>query len=158
MRIAHVVLMVPVTQEEVDRLVAELEPNVDDEAKLEALGVKAYTKFFTATPQHIDLFRRVRGMDLDHAIQSDGIKYYGRNAMERVLKFIRASADEQKLTEVLDEMGKLHQKWNVTKSDFLSGEPSFTEFFKSVPQITENKDTMEKIMKHFFQIVSEYLE
>ncbi|CAH8662783.1 unnamed protein product [Dicrocoelium dendriticum] len=150
--------MAPVTQEEVDRLMDELDANLDDEAKREALGVKAYTELFTALPQHIDLFSRLRGLDAAQAIQSEDIKYYGLQACDGVLKVFRAAADDKKLSEILEQLGNSHVGWKVTRADFLSTAPGFTRFFKAIPQITENKATMEKIMTHYINVVGNYLE
>ncbi|CAH8662925.1 unnamed protein product [Dicrocoelium dendriticum] len=149
--------MPPLTKAEVDSLLAELGPQVNTEADKIALGVQAYRKFLTAYPQYIALFSRLQGLDINNVFQSDGIKYYGRTFVDDIVKFVQAAADDAQFKKALEDNGKAHTTRNVTKDQFMSGEPIFIDFFKSALKKPENQAAVEKLLKAIFPTVASYL-
>ncbi|CAH8662854.1 unnamed protein product [Dicrocoelium dendriticum] len=149
--------MAPLRKTQVDSLLDELGPHVNTDQGKVSLGVQAYTKLFTAYPQHINLFSRLQGLDITNVVQSEGIKYYGRTLIDDIVKMVKAAADDAQFKKAVEENGENHVTRNVTKDQFMSGESIFIEFFKSVLNKPENKDAIEKLLKIIFSTASNYL-
>ncbi|CAH8662873.1 unnamed protein product [Dicrocoelium dendriticum] len=149
--------MAPLTKAQVDNLLDELRPHVNTDQGKVSLGIQAYRKFFTAYPQHINLFSRLQGLDVTNVFQSEGIKHYARALIDGIVKIVNSAAEDAQFKNAVEANAVLHATRNVTKNQFMSAEPFFIEGFKSVLTKQENKDAMEKLMKIVFSTSPNYL-
>ncbi|KAA0193474.1 Globin-3 [Fasciolopsis buskii] len=139
--------MAPLTKEEVDALLTELDPLTSDEEKRTTLGLKVYDALFNAKPDYIPLFSKLQGFDNSNVRQSEGIKYYGRTFVDDLLKFIKAAATEAEYENLINESASQHKLRNVNKEQFLSGEDVFISAFKQILKQGQNAASMEKFFK-----------
>ncbi|KAA3680140.1 uncharacterized protein DEA37_0008336 [Paragonimus westermani] len=137
--------MAVLTQGEVDSLVAELGPRLEN---LEEFGMSIYKELFTAHPEYITLFSKLQGLTLDNVMQSEGIKYYGRTLATELKLIVTNAANASELEAILVKNSKDHSTRNVTSDQFLSGEPVFVKYFNELLTKDENKAAMEKLLKH----------
>ncbi|CAH8662884.1 unnamed protein product [Dicrocoelium dendriticum] len=89
------------TPAEVDCLLTELDPYVDTEEEREALGLKAFTKYFAEIPGFGERFCTEDEKDLNVVLHSDAVKNLARQAIEHIVEFINAASDTEKLDRYL---------------------------------------------------------
>ncbi|CAH8662895.1 unnamed protein product [Dicrocoelium dendriticum] len=68
------------TQAEVDCLLTEMDPYVNTEEEREALGLKAFTKYFAEIPGFGERFCTEEEKDLNVVLHSDAVKNIARQA------------------------------------------------------------------------------
>ncbi|KAA0193472.1 Globin-3 [Fasciolopsis buskii] len=146
--------MAPLTQQEVDALIAELNPLISDEEKRTALGLKVYDALFSAKPEYMPLFSKLQGLNISNYKQSEGIKYYGRTLVDDLVKFVQAGAQDAEYQKLIDDSIAQHRKRNVNKEQFLSGEAVFINAFKALLQQGNNAESMEKLFKNMIPAIA----
>ncbi|TGZ73100.1 hypothetical protein CRM22_001708 [Opisthorchis felineus] len=111
--------MAPLTKDEVDVLLAELNPLVSTSEQKIEFGKAIYMALFTAYPEYIGLFSKMQGLTKDNVEASEGIKYYGRTLTDSILEILQGASDDGELDALLEKNGKEHVTRNVTKQQFL---------------------------------------
>ncbi|KAF5405737.1 Myoglobin 1 [Paragonimus heterotremus] len=149
--------MAPLTQAEVDGVVAELSPFLVSDAKKVELGLGAYKALFKAKPEYIQLFSKLQGLNTDNVFQSDGIKYYAGTLVAELVRTFTVAAKEEELNKALIQTGQQHTSRNVNKQQLISGEPIFIDFFNKTLCKPENKAAMEKFLKHAFPAIASHI-
>ncbi|KAF8568373.1 hypothetical protein P879_01080 [Paragonimus westermani] len=111
--------MAPLTQDEVDGVVAELGPFLTSEAKKIELGLGAYKALLCAKPEYIQMFTKLQGLTVDNVFQSEGIKYYAKTLVEDLVKMLMAAVQDDELQSVLVHSGHQHTSRKVNKQQFM---------------------------------------
>ncbi|OON14669.1 globin [Opisthorchis viverrini] len=150
--------MAPLTKDEVDAILEELNPSVSTGEQRTEFGKAIFMALFTAHPEYIGLFTKMEGLTKDNVEASEGIKYYGRTFTDSILEMLQSASDDGELEAVLEKSGKEHTTRNVTKQQFLSAEPVFIEHFKGVLTKEANKQSMEKFFKHIIPKIANHLD
>ncbi|KAA3680143.1 uncharacterized protein DEA37_0008340 [Paragonimus westermani] len=149
--------MTPLTQTEVDGVVAELSPFLASDVKKLELGLGAYKALFKAKPEYIQLFSKLQGLNIDNVFQSEGIKYYAGTLVAELVKTFTVAAKEEELRKALLHTAQQHTSRNLNKQQLMSGEPIFIEFFNKTLSKPENKAAMEKFLKHAFSAIASHI-
>ncbi|CAH8662909.1 unnamed protein product [Dicrocoelium dendriticum] len=146
------------TQAEVDCLLTELDPYVDTEEEREALGLKAFTKYFAEIPGFGERFCTEDEKDLNVVLHSDAVKNLARQAIEHIVEFINAASDTEKLDGYLRAYAESYATMFLKRKLHSNAEPIVIEFYKSILKSAENQAAMERLMKHVFQVVRSYFD
>ncbi|GAA56719.1 myoglobin [Clonorchis sinensis] len=99
----------------------------------------------------------MQGLTKDNVEASEGIKYYGQTFADSILEMLQCASDDGKLEAMLEKSGKEHITRNVTKQQFLSAEEVFIKHFSGVLTKEENKQSMERFLKHIVPKVAGFL-
>ncbi|KAF6773784.1 hypothetical protein AHF37_06201 [Paragonimus kellicotti] len=145
--------MAPLTQAEVDSIVAELAPQISTEDDKAKVGAAAYTALFAVRPEFIQMFRRLQGMTMEQIAKSDGLRHHGIALVDGLVKLVVAGADDERLAKECALNGRIHRR--VPKADFQFSTDVFVEFFNVALKKEENKKAMEKFLKHIFSGITE---
>ncbi|CAI2737289.1 unnamed protein product [Dicrocoelium dendriticum] len=150
--------MTVLTKAEADCLLAELDPYVDTEAEREALGRMAFTKFVTEIPGFGENFCTTGVTDINDVLQSDAAIETALQTIEEFVNLINISPDIEKLAEFLTEYAETKALKLMSKELYVTAEPVFVEFYRSLVNSAENQDAVERLMRHAFETVRNCLE
>ncbi|KAF6768145.1 hypothetical protein AHF37_09132 [Paragonimus kellicotti] len=147
--------MAPLTQAEVDGVVAELNPFLTSDDKKIELGLGAYRALLCAKPEYIQMFTKLQGLTVDNVFQSEGIKYYAKTLVEDLVKMLMSASQDDEIQKLLIHSGNQHTSRKVNKQQFMSGESIFIDYFNKTLRKPENKAAMEKFLKHSFPVIAD---
>ncbi|CAL8090043.1 unnamed protein product [Calicophoron daubneyi] len=142
------------TKAEQDNLLKELGPHVATPDGILKTGLGAYAALFHAHPEYIENFSRLRGLNKDNVMQSEGVKHLARTLTEALVGMLKAASNEAELEKLLAQSAHDHTSRNVTKNQLMSGEPVFIHYFQGLLTDSANKAAVEKFLKHVFPAVA----
>ncbi|CAL8087851.1 unnamed protein product [Calicophoron daubneyi] len=138
------------TKNEQENFLKEWTPYADTKEHIVSTGLGAYNKLFHAHPEYIQYFSRLEGLTIDNVMQSEGVKHYAETLVRAITQMAKVATDEKELKKYMAQYGKDHAEKELSRAEFMTGEPIFTQYFQSLLKEEQNKKTLAKLLRHVF--------